>query len=404
MKGRNIFLVNNLKAGGTEKQVSQLACNDYVSLLICIQPITEYPYPKEKTVFLLKKAPVNILLKLFYFPLIILKLYKLKLNKNDKLICFLQQSLVIGWLAHKLFGVKLITSIRTNTSSYYRFGKTMKMPKYFFKKILNDSSAIVTNSETIKSDLKKYTHNGNIAVIPNGYHLEEVDHGSRESIGHLADFFANNKVIVNVGRLEYEKAQRGLIKIFSEVVKKNETVKLVIIGKGSLKNQLFETCKNLRLRFGTAETGPTELEKCQVLFLGFQLNPYKFLSRSYLFAFTSLFEGLPNAPVEALLCGTPCVLADCESGPREILLQNEFLKKDVATPLRTSFGYLLPTLRIQSGGTDRLLQKEETIWTDTILQLVNDELEYSDLKNATFGIRSIYNSERISLLWKEVLN
>jgi glycosyltransferase involved in cell wall biosynthesis len=56
-----------------------------------------------------------------------------------------------------------------------------------------------------------------------------------------------------------------------------------------------------------------------VAFLGWQDNPCKYLARSTLFAFSSLWEGFGIAMVEALACGVPVVAFDCESGPREIL-------------------------------------------------------------------------------------
>jgi len=53
-------------------------------------------------------------------------------------------------------------------------------------------------------------------------------------------------------------------------------------------------------------------------------NPYKYIAQSQLFAFSSLWEGFPNALVEAMACKISVVAADCPTGPREILLRNDY--------------------------------------------------------------------------------
>jgi glycosyltransferase involved in cell wall biosynthesis len=56
-----------------------------------------------------------------------------------------------------------------------------------------------------------------------------------------------------------------------------------------------------------------------VRLLGFQANPLCFLRAADLYCLSSRYEGMPNALVEAILCGTPVIATDCQSGPREIL-------------------------------------------------------------------------------------
>ena len=60
-------------------------------------------------------------------------------------------------------------------------------------------------------------------------------------------------------------------------------------------------------------------DRRSVHFMGFDVNPYRYLSRSRVFALTSRFEGFPNALAEAMICGLPVVACDCKTGPREIL-------------------------------------------------------------------------------------
>jgi glycosyltransferase involved in cell wall biosynthesis len=43
------------------------------------------------------------------------------------------------------------------------------------------------------------------------------------------------------------------------------------------------------------------------------------MKRSSVFVLSSLWEGLPNVLIQALIVGTPVVATDCPSGPKEIL-------------------------------------------------------------------------------------
>jgi N-acetylgalactosamine-N,N'-diacetylbacillosaminyl-diphospho-undecaprenol 4-alpha-N-acetylgalactosaminyltransferase len=52
---------------------------------------------------------------------------------------------------------------------------------------------------------------------------------------------------------------------------------------------------------------------------GWLANPYPALRHASAFALSSNVEGFPNALVEALALGVPCVATDCPDGPAEIL-------------------------------------------------------------------------------------
>ena len=64
-------------------------------------------------------------------------------------------------------------------------------------------------------------------------------------------------------------------------------------------------------------------------------NPYKFFFNSDVFALTSHVEGMPNALIEAMVCGCTPVATDCETGPSEIITND-------------NFGYLVKVRNIQS--------------------------------------------------------
>ena len=61
-----------------------------------------------------------------------------------------------------------------------------------------------------------------------------------------------------------------------------------------------------------------------VTLAGFRANPLPYFRQADLFCLSSLYEGMPNALVEAMLCRVPVLATDCPSGPREILQDGRY--------------------------------------------------------------------------------
>jgi glycosyltransferase involved in cell wall biosynthesis len=114
--------------------------------------------------------------------------------------------------------------------------------------------------------------------------------------------------VIQVGRLQREKGQRILIEAVEELVLRRKRTALVahLVGGGRDERLLKQL---------VAQRG---LER-HVRFLGRQANPLPLIRQADLFCLPSLFEGMPNALLEAMACRTPVLAADCPTGPREIL-------------------------------------------------------------------------------------
>jgi glycosyltransferase involved in cell wall biosynthesis len=136
-----------------------------------------------------------------------------------------------------------------------------------------------------------------ISVIPNG-----VD----------VDFFKpseekDSNLIAWIGRFVPEKGLVYLLEAMREVVKQSADVKLVLGGDGPLRNDLW----NFVNRFGLRKN---------IVFLG-ALNHVEvasILSKSSIFVFPSLKEGMPRALLETMACGA-AVIGSNVSGIKDII-------------------------------------------------------------------------------------
>ncbi|WP_141071058.1 glycosyltransferase, partial [Campylobacter fetus] len=135
-------------------------------------------------------------------------------------------------------------------------------------------------------------------VLYNALNLDEIREKSRDLIDEKEPFF------LSVGRLDSGKNHELLIRAYANL--KNCDKNLLILGDGVLKEHLQGVIDELNL-------------KNRVKLLGFDSNPYKYMSKCYAFVFVSLFEGFSNALIEALACSKLVISSDHKSGARELL-------------------------------------------------------------------------------------
>lgn len=117
---------------------------------------------------------------------------------------------------------------------------------------------------------------------------------------------ASEKWVIGVGRLMSLKQFDHLIRSFASVVDQHPDWNLVIVGEGNDRCKLEKLIESLGL--GTR----TKL-------IGRAGNIADWYKASDVFALTSLTEGFPNALIEAMAHGLPCISYDCLTGPGEII-------------------------------------------------------------------------------------
>jgi len=118
--------------------------------------------------------------------------------------------------------------------------------------------------------------------------------------------YNNKKIIIAIGRLTKQKNFSLLLHCFALIKKKHPDYHLLILGSGEEENKLKKLIHNLKI-------------SNDVDLLGFEENPYKYLSKAECFILSSLWEDPGFALLEAAYLNIPIIASNCPNGPEEIL-------------------------------------------------------------------------------------
>ena len=179
-----------------------------------------------------------------------------------------------------------------------------------YHRLIRFGTRILFNSrESQDYYLSKYPGDADMCVtIENLFDIDNIRTLAKEELPpEHADFYASHKVVSNVGILSRHKGHWDLLKSFEILKEKVPDAGLVIVGhRGLLEKQIKEMAANNKYAD-------------DILLAGYQSNPFKYLAKSDVYVHPSISEGFPNAVIEAMACGVPCVSTACATGPCEIM-------------------------------------------------------------------------------------
>lgn len=299
------FVIPSLGSGGAERVVSTLA-NElsafYDVTIICFTKTDPF-YKLGTNVKLLycvdHIAPsTNMIQAIKSNYKLLKKLTKhLKKEKADVCIGFLTSANVLSALASKWVKIPCIISERIDpkNSKVNKFWDSLR--RYCYKK----ATYLVVQTEEIKAYFANYFPGDHIYILQNPINRELTEKRN----GHQ---YPKENFILNVGRLNDQKGQDTLIEAFSEM--KNQEWKLLIVGEGKNRKQYEALISKLQLH-----------EKVELI--GSTKDISSYYNRAGIFAFTSRFEGFPNALIEAMHFGVPSISTNCPTGPSEIIKHGE---------------------------------------------------------------------------------
>lgn len=296
-----------------------------------------------------------------FFPL---KKY-LNKKKPSKVLVFNYELTVLMVLLRIIFRLKLNVLARNiNTisvkreqakeSSFWRKNIVTPLIDFFYLKadhVINQCKAMEQDLLDVYPKLKGKT---SVIYNPIAKYIEDYTKDNDVSQAGKEDF------LLCVGRLENQKAFHYAIEAFSKIASKHPTMRLKIVGQGSLEKKL----KQLSLDLKVAN---------KVDFEGFQkdMTPYYLKARATVL--TSLYEGFPNVLVESIALGTPVIAFDCPSGSIEIV------KEGVN-------GYLVPISNVNQLAL-------------TISKSLTENLSYSEV----ISTAEAYKSKTVIAKYQEVI-
>ena len=224
--------------------------------------------------------------------------------------------------------------------------------QYFRKKITKAANYYCACGQEAGEFLfpgKEFKFIPNAIEVDKFLYNEEVRDRKRKDLGLTSEF-----VVGHVGRLSYQKNHELLIRIFSELHKKDVNTILLLIGVGEKEDEIREQVHELNL------------DEC-VRFLGNRDDVNELYQAMDVFVMPSLFEGIPVVGVEAQFAGLPCVFSDKVPVEVKFTENSEFVS----------------------------LEKKLEDWADIVLSKKTDSDRINDLEFISTSMYNIKNAHKI---------
>ncbi len=317
-----------LGSGGAEKVISlllkELVLNYNVSLILFYNEI-HFNIPKEVNVIILNDKSPN---RPFYLKIIDAVKFifqynnTLKKHKIKYAISFLAfPNLINGIISIFNKKVKTIISERGFPSDNTSSKLSLYISKLFYPLFYNRCSKLFSNSVFINKDLKD-----NFGIkIPMDVIYNPIEIPKAIITPSNLNNNKDNLEIITAGTLNTRKNQ---IMILRAIQNSKKHYNLTILGGGSLREYLSNQIVNLKL---------TQ----QVNLKGVVKNVNDYLVEKDCFVLSSFTEGFPNALLEAMAVGLPCISTNCLSGPLELLHDGKDVDIKKGDYFKATYGILI---------------------------------------------------------------
>ncbi len=222
--------------------------------------------------------------------------------------------------------------------------------KRYFKRVEKNADVVVTLTT---GDAKEWMKAKRIEVVPNFTVMPVVKYNTVE-----------NKRVIAVGRLEWQKGFDRLIDAWAMVHQKHSDWQLDIYGSGTLEHDLKRQIRDCGL-------------ENNVVVHPFTSDINQKYAESSFFVLSSRFEGFGLVLLEAMQCGLPCITFDCPFGPGDVVAdsQNGFVVKE----------------------------GDVSAFAGKISQLIEDEGLRKQFSQASIERAKLFNVDSVMAQWRKLL-
>ncbi len=194
--------------------------------------------------------------------------------------------------------IPLIVSERNDPNTSKTFSNRAKRVFYFVHRYLATKAVYQTPSAQSYYFKKP---NEKAVIIPNPLYLEDMPKPNQGLV--------KSGKIITAGRLTKQKNHRVLIEAFADIHKMYPKYTLWIYGEGEEEDNLRQCISDLML-------------EGSVFLPGNVSDIFARMQEAELFVMSSDYEGMPNALIEALAMGLPCITTDYSEG-RGTVIEHE---------------------------------------------------------------------------------
>lgn len=161
---------------------------------------------------------------------------------------------------------------------------------YFFA--CSENAGITRYGENVVNNKSKFS------VLNNAIDIDEYVFSEAVREKKAKELNLENKFVIgHVGRFDKAKNQEYLVEVFKIIAKKDKNAILLLVGDGVLKSYIAEKVKSYNLQD-------------RVIFTGVRSDVNELMQIMDVFAFPSIYEGLPVTLIEAQAAGLPCIISD----------------------------------------------------------------------------------------------